>query len=300
MAFPILKYVAFKSEPATAYELERVKHDIMRNGKNEKAWIDKPTIFRALRLLERAGLVRVMEQKVCRDGRVRKRYVVTHRGVVALLEGRWKYVQISKQDIRGLAEAQKSFLPLIFGKWDLFREKGVEYEAILALHRCLRGRRQLIDRLRTAADSPQAVLRPGFSEIAWRHDIYEKVLPPVNLETDRAQRWLNAIHDDKEIMEMALRELQHDLTHVEEELNELKRNIMILRGERPISDWQIGGGMMLNEEGWTEIERWQKEVHSKALEEGSRVPTLEELKTLAIKEGRWPPKSESKDSAIPS
>lgn len=111
MSFPILKYMALKTEPVTAYRLEAEKLDVMRDGKTQKASIDKPTIFAALKLLERTGLIKTTDRKVCKDDRVRKKYVVTPQGIVALLQAHPGHVEISKQYVRDLARNRSPFFP---------------------------------------------------------------------------------------------------------------------------------------------------------------------------------------------
>ncbi len=126
MSFPILKYLALKTEPVTAYKLEGEKLDVMRDGKSRKAWIDKPTIYRALKLMEDNKQVELRDRKPCKGGRVRKKYVVTPRGVVALLWGRPDHIEISKQDAREWAKKHHDFFPKMFDLWSEFIQENVE------------------------------------------------------------------------------------------------------------------------------------------------------------------------------
>ena len=129
MRFPILKYLALKTEPVTAYELEKTKFDIVRDGKNMKGWIDKPTIYDTLKLMEDYKEVELTERKVCKGGRVRKKYLVTRRGIATILSSGYRdpeYVEISNRYVRQLAEKQKSSFPRVFDLWPEFVREGVE------------------------------------------------------------------------------------------------------------------------------------------------------------------------------
>lgn len=246
MCFPILKYMALKTEAynpqrapggsVTAYTLENTKLDVMRNGKTEKGRIDKDTIFRSLKLMEQAYLVKATEEKVCRDGRVRKKYAITPQGVVALLQGHPEHVEISKEYVRGLAEMQKSFLPLIFGKWNYFCQQQLEEEAYkILLDSAKHG--EIWDQV-----YPLAKLNEGknayprhwtlmIQEDVYRHGMYGGMFVIAWLNEDEdspwGPNWVKAIRNDKGLLEMARTELQR--LRLEEEIHaidwdhELKR-----------------------------------------------------------------------------
>jgi DNA-binding PadR family transcriptional regulator len=127
MSFPILKYLALKTEPVTAYQLERTELDVIHDGKTKKALIDKPTIYDSLKLMQKTTQVESKDPKSCKDGRVRKKYVVTRQGIRDLL---WSqhlgYVEISKQYVRKLAEIRHDFFPKIFDLWPEFTREQAE------------------------------------------------------------------------------------------------------------------------------------------------------------------------------
>ena len=77
---------------------------------------------------------------MCRGGRVRKKYVVTPRGVADVFRGFPEYVEISNRYVRDLAEKQKSSFPLIFNLWPEFVQEKAEDLAC----------RKLIDAMRMA------------------------------------------------------------------------------------------------------------------------------------------------------
>jgi DNA-binding PadR family transcriptional regulator len=147
MTFPILKYMALKTEPVTAYELEKTKLDIMRDGKTKKGWIDKPTIYASLKFME-GKEIWVTEERKCKGGRVRRKYVVSVRGILALLRAvphnmyDPKLIGVSMRYVRDLAgnwrnwkwpAILESYNPLIFTLWSSFIDAKVEDLAVWRL-----------------------------------------------------------------------------------------------------------------------------------------------------------------------
>ncbi len=241
MCFPILKYMALETESyspqkaqvgsVTAYTLENTKLDITNNGNTERGRIDKATIFRSLKLLEQAYLIKATEEKVCRDGRVRKKYVVTPQGVVALLQGHPDHVEISKKYVSDLAEKQKSFLPLVFGKWDYFRQQQLEDQAYKVLHDSVKNG-EIMDMVYPLASLGRDVNPFGsawlyiIQESVLRHGIYGFMLVLAWLDEDKdspwAREWLKAIRSDKDLLDTARKEvLRHRL---EEEMDAIDWN----------------------------------------------------------------------------
>ena len=221
MAFPILKHLALSKDPITPYTIEKTKLEVLRNGKIEKTWIDKPTIFKALKLLEEVRLIRAAEQKECRDGRIRKKYVVTPQGVVALLRAYPIHCTFSWQDVRNLAERQMAFLPVIFGKWNYFRQQQVEKIAFKSLfyypsHVGPDWTGMLADMSeRKSLATASSILQSRWwrllsAECVLRHGIYGMMLVEAYGFADASPRdtpWLRIIRGDAELLEMARKEL---------------------------------------------------------------------------------------------
>jgi hypothetical protein len=84
---------------------------------------DYRTVLRHLKLLERYGMIRlVKEEPAKRGGKERKIFGLTFMGLLQALKFEFGHRGITLQRIDEIAETRSDFLPLIFGKWKLFRK----------------------------------------------------------------------------------------------------------------------------------------------------------------------------------
>jgi len=258
------------------------------HGIEKDTRLDRPTVYSAVRILETAGLVDVVEKKKLPTGLVRKKYVVTPRGVVALLQAHPDYVRLSKDYIRRLAEKNEAFLPRIFGKWNYFREREVEDLAhnfvLLGVHFT----RDEVSRLLQVAKTMKAQPSFGTQECVHRHEIYEGVLViPWTYNNKDAKTWLDTIRNDKELFETAENEILRVRAEREEGLNRLNEYIQMLHGQEEL-EFFFG---LEDEEAAEQFREICQYERARAMDDGKPLPTLRDVLLDLIKHA--PPKRKS-------
>jgi predicted transcriptional regulator len=284
-AFPILNHLAVNPR-ATPYAIEK------------KVELDRPTVHAAMRALANARLVKVIERKKLPTGLVRKKYVVTPQGIVALLQAHPDYITLSKDDIRKLAEKQAKFLPLIFGKWKYFRERNVEdlaYHFLLLsvkrtgdqvgslLAAARSGKAESSFEARLAKLSPAASLRLPESmfrlqESAHRHDIYAGVLVrPWTFNNKDARLWAETIRGDRDLFEMAEKEVSRLRGESQEDVDFWNWCSRILRGEDRRRLVELSEDSPRAEAAWELLHEMWHYQRAKALDDGKPPLTFEGL-----------------------
>jgi len=104
---------AKEEEPLNKYEIEK------------EAKIEHKEVYNLIKDLKEIGHIRVVKTEKSRVGLPVEFYDVTFLGLAAIFQGNKK-----KIDMRHIAAKYKSFLPLVFGKWDHFVNLGAEEAAI--------------------------------------------------------------------------------------------------------------------------------------------------------------------------
>jgi DNA-binding PadR family transcriptional regulator len=270
-SFPILKFLSVNPDK-TAYAVEK------------QLKIERHTVLDSLELLEKAGLVKITDRKKLETGLERKEYRVTPQGVVALLQGHPEYIQLSKEYVRDLAEVQKPFLPLIFGKWDTFRKNKMEDTARKYLLVCVQRDKKETDRLAEVASGRELSPSLYATEIMHRHFIYQGMLIQSTwFGSDESDRWATMIRNDKEFREMAEKEILCLREEAQRELRKWDGALDELHGKRPQYT-----GLVLDTDGEQDYEGLAERVdeiwkyaRAKALDENKPLPSLED--TIADK-----------------
>jgi hypothetical protein len=280
MAFSILEHLAVHPTD-TAYGIEK------------QAKIDRPTIRAALRILVSASLVSVASKRKLPTGLERKEYKATPQGIVALLQAHPDHIRLTKEYVRDLAAKQAAFLPLIFGKWAYFRERGVEDIAFEALLLSVKGTESEVERLAIAATGKKPEDSRLTEECVHRHDIYEFMLcrawNQAAFSEEAWRRWLLTIRSHPKLLRMAEQEFRRvrveamghawsvdalfeSLDAPEDEIAE--EPFMWPGGE--FFAFRAGGG---DESDFTErkLEKQAKYERAKALDEGRDPPSMQEL-----------------------
>ena len=87
---------------------------------------DYRTVLRHLKLLEQYGMIRLVRKEPAKKGgKERKIFGLTLVGLLQALKFEFGHQGITLQRIDEIAETRSGFLPLIFGKWKLFRKHRV-------------------------------------------------------------------------------------------------------------------------------------------------------------------------------
>jgi DNA-binding PadR family transcriptional regulator len=276
-AFPILKYLAINQD-RTAYAIEK------------ELKIERHTVLDSLFYLEKTGLVKISDRKKLPTHFEKKLYRITPRGIVALLEGSPEHINLRNQDIRDIAENQTTFLPLVFGKWNYFRQRGVEQLAckflLIAVHRNTESE---IERLIAAMETPRKAESPASkvietlrtSEPVHRHDIYEIMLIRAwaHWDSEENERWLQVIRGDKELVHMAEREIER-LREAEDEGTQFWEDCLAdLRGKEPKYRHldPLHFGELESGETWEAFSAKVEDLKARALDEGKPIPKSKDV-----------------------
>jgi DNA-binding PadR family transcriptional regulator len=102
-----------------AQEKSRTHYELWKQDKVARS---NKTVLEKLSLLEKKGLIRSSQEKV---GRKRKSYELTMIGLIVTLRYERAFKYIDK-----IAKTHEMMLPLVFGKWSFFKEKGILNEVI--------------------------------------------------------------------------------------------------------------------------------------------------------------------------
>ena len=300
MAFPILRYLAVNPRK-TAYEIAKKAKIPMT--KTKKTEIDIPTTYSTMKLLDQAKLVRTHDAGRYNTGLMKKTYDITPQGIVALLQGDPDHIKPSKEYVRNLAQQQASFLPLIFGKWEYFREQGVEDLAYKYLLISVTRTEDEVDRLSDVASGQELKRSWGSEESMHRHDLYEGMLVHASqFGTDEAEKWGRVIKNDKELSLKAEKEIGRLRAEVQEEVEDLDGALKDLHGEK--NDAEIFVAETSEEGGLFQgHEEWCRYMRATALDEEKPLPrnielTGQVMEMMFREEGVRVPKKASRKSKI--
>jgi DNA-binding PadR family transcriptional regulator len=235
---------------------EILKFLVLNPGKTpfatEKATkIDRPTVYAAIDLLNKAGLIEKKGEKRHALGMSRT-YGANIRGFVALLqadsrevilnpnESRPRHFNVTKKDVQAFAEKKElqEFLPLIFGKWKQFRDSGVEdlaYEQLLVAANEVASERN--DEVRKLSEISKGADPSPFDALegapaVLRDEIYEQMFRRRFFDLDKTRdRFGEAIRADTEIVQRIERQLQCDQKAALQEVTYLDMCLKTIRGE---------------------------------------------------------------------
>jgi len=268
MAFPILKHLAI-NPGKTPYAIEK------------EAGIDRETVLKSLKLLCTARFVKVDRKEKLGTGLVKKNYSVTPAGIVALLQGNPDHISISKQDAREIAKNHTQFLPLIFGKWGYFHEKGVEDLAYKFLMIAVENAEDEVERLASVARSEKLEGTLATDESVHRHDIYEVMLVRACIyENEGRDKWLEVIRGSNDLVTMAEKEVQRLRIQDEEGVKFWIAVLDELRGNPSGKKHHIllaGPGGEMDQEAVDKFEALVNYAQAKAIDEGKAIPSQKDV-----------------------
>ena len=192
-------------------------------------------------LLEEGLFVKVMSEKNVLLGRSRKKYRMTLRGLVALLQGTPKYVSVSPSDVRKLARNNEELLPVIFGKWHVFRDANTEDFAYEMLLNSVGETDDETARLTETRGPPRLTLSSDAWECIHRHNVYAFMLVGAwaylgswfsrEKSKDDYFRWLDTIRRDKVLLQAANKEAKRLEQEAKEDVRFWFRCRSILEGK---------------------------------------------------------------------
>jgi hypothetical protein len=188
---------------------------------------------------------------------------------------------LSAKDLGDIAQTQREFLPLIFGKWDYFTASHQARSAREYLLIAAQNTTSEVERLE------QCLTRPPSSSVeehVHRHNIYSYLF--LNTWTELggqlAIEWLDMIRADKQILGMANREAQLLRNEAEANLDAVDEWLKALSGKvdpsSVVSPFFISGGF----ERALEFE--YRTYATKELDRGNSPPTFGQFAKLL----RWP------------
>lgn len=287
MAFSILEHLVIHPTD-TAYGIEK------------QVKIDRPTIRAALKILVSANLISVASKRKLPTGLERREYKVTPQGIVALLQADPDHIRLTKEYVRDLAAKQTAFLPFIFGKWNYFRERGVEDIAFEALLLSVKGSQSEVERLAIATTGKKPEHSRLTEECVHRHDIYEFMLCRAwnyaGFSEAAWRRWLMTIRGDPKLLRMAEQEFRRLRVEAVEDAWSVDALLESLHApedeitEEPL-DWpggeffsfRAGGGDESNV-AEKQLDERAKYLRAKALDEGRDPPSRQELIVQSLSE----------------
>jgi hypothetical protein len=262
-AFPIVQYVIL-NPGRTAHAIE------------VKTGIERHTVLDALKLLTKARFVNVTQGDKLPTGLISKKYRATPQGLIGLLQGHPDHIKLTKQNVRDLAKPQISLLPLIFGKWDYFRENGAEDLAYrLLLHASKNVTPDQIERLEEAARTDDILELSLYDSASFlRHSVYAGMLAMLWPELHNEETlWLQSIRDNPEIVTMAEKEISRMQARSKSQVLLWDAILAIIQGRDPGVFGMIRyprAAMRLVIEYWDYLQ-------TKALDASTVPPTLEEI-----------------------
>jgi DNA-binding PadR family transcriptional regulator len=263
MAFPILKNLGLNPD-ITAYAVAK------------RAKIDIPTTYKTMEMLVEAGLVKVRHAGKHTTGLLKESYSVTSQGIVALLQGAPRYVQISKQDVSNIARNHTGFLPLIFGRWSYFQEKGVEDLAYKFLLIAVENTEDEVEHLASVVRSEKPKPTPAREERVHRHDIYETMLVRSWIyESEEKEAWREVVTSRSDLVAMAENEIARMRTKTEEDLRLWESALAELHGKKTGGKHVLlaGPGAEWSQDEMDYFEAWVANEQAKAIDEGRPIPS---------------------------
>lgn len=270
MAFPIIKYLTLNPDK-TAYTV----------AKNAK--IDIPTTYKTMEILVEAHFVKVRPEGKHTTGLLKESYSVTPQGIVALLQAHPEYAQISKSDVRNMAEKQTSFLPVVFGKWEMFCQKKVEDIAYKYLMIAVQHTEDEVERLSDVAEGREPRKSFAASGPMHRHDIYETFLLRAPMfRTSEAEEWAGLVRNDPELRTMAEKEISRLRGEAQEGVNYWDDALKELHGE-PHGEVSLVSANPEEDEIWDSFHELWKYSRAEALDEGRPLPSPGEVMGELIK-----------------
>ena len=193
-------------------------------------------VFNSLKEMEKRKLAVLLRREPTKRGTKSKIYDLTFDGVLLVLKNVFYLpdMKIDKIDFSNIIKRYGSMLPLVFGKYEYFKEIGLENMYLLRLNIIVRGYTRSSFRKGTGyypwLEKAEQITRYFYLfDFSRLYNSFLKNFDP--------KVWLNALRNDKEIKEYVIEELQQDKKNLEDHARVITKTISYLENrEQVITD----------------------------------------------------------------